>query len=38
LCYRFPSLQTKNRNEEEQILGIDLEPVKIKLNHEKLEA
>lgn len=38
LCYRFPSLKTKDRNEEEQILGIELEPAKIKLSQEKLEA
>lgn len=37
LCYRFPSLKTKNRNEEEQILGIDLQPAKIKLNQEKFD-
>lgn len=36
LCYNFPSLKTKNRNEEQQILGIDLEPAKIKLNQEKV--
>lgn len=36
LCYRFPSLRTRNRNEEEQLLGIELEPAKIKLNQEQL--
>jgi hypothetical protein len=36
LCYQFPSLRTKNRNEEREILGIHIETTKIDLKQEQV--